>query len=62
MMKFAALATTALLLSGCLESTPGASVARMDTLSSSCGNANMQTLNGLPMRCGPQAASPYTFQ
>lgn len=62
MMKFAIFATLAITLSGCLESSSGASVARLDTLSSSCGNPNMQTLNGLPMRCGPQVASPYTFQ
>ena len=62
MMKYAILATVALTLSGCLESSGGASVARLDTLSSSCGNPHMGTLNGLPMRCGPQVAAPYTFQ
>ncbi len=62
MMKYALLTTAALALSGCLESSNSASVARLDTLSSSCGNPNMQTLNGLPMRCGPQVASPYTFK
>ncbi|MEY1554510.1 hypothetical protein AB3Y40_02655 [Yoonia sp. R2331] len=62
MMKYAALATIALTLSGCLESSNGASVARLDTLSASCGSPHMQTMNGLPMRCGPQVASPYTFQ
>ncbi len=62
MMKFATLATIALMLSGCLESGGGASVARLDTLSSSCGSTHMQTMNGLPMRCGPQTAAPYTFK
>lgn len=62
MMKTFALLAFALSLSACVDSANPDSVARLDTLSSSCGNAHMQTLNGLPMRCGPQVASPYTFR
>ena len=61
MMKFAMIAVAAVTLSACVDGG-GASVARMDTLSSNCPSQHMQTMNGLPMRCGPQVASPYSFQ
>ena len=62
MMKYALMITAALSLSACMEGSSGASVARLDTLSSSCPSQHMQTMNGLPMRCGPQVAAPYTYQ
>ena len=61
MMKFAYLAAAALTLSACMDGANSASVARLDTLSSSCSSLHMQTMNGLPMRCGPQTAAPYTM-
>jgi len=62
MMKFAMLTTVALTLSACIDGGNAASVARLDTLSSNCGSLHMQTINNLPMRCGPQVADPYTYQ
>ena len=61
-MKYFAMIAAALTLSACME-VGDASVARMDTYSASCPNSqHMQTTLGLPMRCGPQAAAPYTYQ
>ena len=64
MKKLALSATTALTLSACMgmDAPNPASVARLDTLSASCGNPHMGTLNNLPMRCGPQVALPYTLK
>ena len=64
MMRLALAATAALTLSACMgmDAANPASVARLDTLSASCGNPHMRTLNNLPMRCGPQAAAPYTVR
>lgn len=53
--------TAALSLAACVDG--GNSVARLDTLSASCpGSPHMQTMAGLPMRCGPQTAAPFTLQ
>ena len=60
MMKLALCAVAALSLSACLDGGSAASVSRLDTLSASCSNANMGTLNALPMRCGPQVAAPHS--
>jgi len=62
MMKFAMFAAVALSLSACIDGGSAASVARLDTLSHSCSSTHMRTIDGLPMRCGPQVAAPYTFQ
>ena len=62
MTKIAFCLAAALSLSACLETTSTASVARFDTLSATCGSTHMQTMNGLPMRCGPQVAAPYTYR
>ncbi len=63
MMKFCLAAVLTLGLSGCMGSgTPQNSAAALDTHSASCANPNMGTANGLPMRCGPQVAKPYSYQ
>ena len=64
MLKSALAATALLGLTACmgLDAANPASVARLDTLSASCGNPHMGTLNDLPMRCGPQVALPYTLK
>ena len=62
-MKYVAMIAATLSLSACMMEGGNASVARMDTYSASCpGSQHMQTAFGLPMRCGPQAASPYTYK
>ena len=62
MKKIALMLTAAATLTACVESGSNVSVMQNDTLALSCPSIHMKTTNGLPMRCGPQSVSPYTFQ
>lgn len=62
MKKIALPMIAATLLSACMGTSQSVAVTQNDTLSATCASQHMQTINGLPMRCGPQSVKPYTFQ
>ncbi len=62
MLKISFAIIVTLGLSACMSGSTGQSAALLDTHSATCDNANLRTANGLPMRCGPQVAKPYTYQ
>ena len=62
MKKISLAIVAATTLSACVSGGGAPAVTQNDTLSSSCGITHMQTMNGLPMRCGPQSAAPYTMR
>lgn len=59
--KIAAAVFLGLSLSACVDGGSN-SVARLDTLSTACPTSPMMQTAGLPVRCGPQSALPYTVQ
>ncbi len=69
MKKIALPLFLASMLSACMGETSGVSVAQTEVISTSssgsgsaCASVHMRTTDGLPMRCGPQAEKPYSFQ